>query len=234
MKINTSKIQTSKAYVCWIDIMGTKNTMSESFEKAANFMLRFHVIVSKCLNENVHHYPMMDGVYLTATNWTCMEKAIQGIFQGVAQLFIEERVIAHRFVIRGAVAYGQIFQGSSITQETCDEEIKYSDALMMGMPMIQAFSHEKYAPPFGVFIHESARIVGELQGRYYHWNKKEKNDYSESLRRKIDQYFKWCKNYYNYFEMKPEKIDNYLQLNEEYFTKMDCNEDDERFRIETI
>lgn len=38
-KVDTSPFKCTKEYVCWIDIMGTKNTMSESFHKAANFIL---------------------------------------------------------------------------------------------------------------------------------------------------------------------------------------------------
>lgn len=44
-QVNTAQFKSSKEYVCWIDIMGTKNTMSESFQKAANFILKFHSCV---------------------------------------------------------------------------------------------------------------------------------------------------------------------------------------------
>ena len=40
--VSTDKMNPIDAYVCWLDIMGTKNSMSESFEKSANFILRFH------------------------------------------------------------------------------------------------------------------------------------------------------------------------------------------------
>ena len=36
---------------------------------------------------------------------------------------------------------------------------------MCGLPMIQAFTAEYTAPPFGVYIHESARNPAGLQGK---------------------------------------------------------------------
>lgn len=92
------------------------------------------------------------------------------------------------------------------------------------MPMIQAYTSEPLAPPFGMYIHESARQPKILQGRYYVWssNAKEK----EKLRNKIHQYFDWCYDYRNYLKMSAEKIVNYKQLNDEHLLFMTCKEQD--------
>lgn len=227
--INTSILKASKEYVCWIDTMGTKNTMSDSFEKAANFMIRFHSIVIESLKDadEVRFYPVMDGIYLTSLKWESIRKVISRIFTSCAEVFINEEIIAHRFVIRGAIAFGQVSHGTDITENVCknifDHE-KYKNTLLMGMPMIQAFTSENCAPPFGLYIHESARQVKVLQGRYYGWLNDSK--LKEDLRLKIKQYFEWCYKYKNYLCMSQEKLKIYLELNEEHLTNMKCKESD--------
>ena len=36
--VNTSTLKTREEYVCWLDMMGTKSNMSDSFEKSTNFI----------------------------------------------------------------------------------------------------------------------------------------------------------------------------------------------------
>lgn len=81
IQINTSKLRVEKEYVCWIDTMGTKNTMSDSFEKAANFMIRFHAIVIEALKDanDIKSYPLMDGIYMTSPNWNTLRTVIKYI-----------------------------------------------------------------------------------------------------------------------------------------------------------
>ena len=80
-KVDTSKIKCSKEYVCWIDIMGTKNTMSESFQKAANYILKFHSSVIDIVKdeEGVSYYPLMDGIFITTPNNATIRKIIDKI-----------------------------------------------------------------------------------------------------------------------------------------------------------
>ena len=227
IRINTSGLKYSKEYVCWIDTMGTKSAMSESFEKAANFLIRFHYIVMDSLVDikNVRYYPVMDGIYLTPSQWDALKKVVRSIYSKTSEIFIKEEIIAHRFVIRGAIAYGQVAHGTSITNYVCrniNADNKYMETLLIGMPMIQAVSVESYAPPFGLYIHESAREIKGLQGRYYTWTKNVK--LKTQLREKISQYFYWCQSYSNYLGMSSDKIGHYLRLNEEHLTNMRCDE----------
>ena len=57
--VNTQTLQPTNTYVCWIDIMGTKNAMSNSFEQASNHILRFHACCIKATNdiETINHLP---------------------------------------------------------------------------------------------------------------------------------------------------------------------------------
>lgn len=219
---NPNIFKSSKEYVCWIDIMGTKNTMSESFQKAANFILKFHSCVIDAVKrgEKVTFYPLMDGVFITCPNSTTIRKVIDTVFSSVAKIFLAEEKNGYRFLIKGSLSYGDIAHGANIDEKVCEKlsnEDAYKNSLMCGMPMIQAFTAEQTAPPFGVYIHESARTPSELQGKYYAWTAQNGID-KKTLKDKIKTYFNWCKYFNRYLEMDPQKIDLYMQLTEEYFT----------------
>ena len=89
------------------------------------------------------------------------------------------------------------------------------------MPMIQAFTSEKQAPPFGIYIHESARTVGGLQGRYYFWRRNDTlsvNTHLQSeLKEELISFFKWEKDHCFYFELEKNKFEEYEQRVEEYY-----------------
>lgn len=225
---NTFSVKPNPEYVCWVDIMGTSNTMSESFEKAANFILRLHSAVVDAIasNERIKYYPMMDGIYLASPEWNSLKKALKDIYSSLASVLIHETKNVHRFLIRGAVAYGDIFHGCNIDENMCQNvanQADYKKTLMFGMPMIQAYKSEHYAPPFGLYIHESARKVKQLQGRFFVWT--DRNIDIGILMEKIESYLNWCNNYHNYLEMDPVKIELYKQLNKEHLSNMNRVDD---------
>lgn len=227
INIDSSKFKSSTEYVCWLDIMGTRSTMSESFEKAANFLLRFHSCVISAVKdeEKLHYYPVMDGVYIASPQKEALAKALKSILNNLSDIFIEEEHINHRFVIRGAIARGDIAHGCNITSEICDIVASagdYKNTVMMGLPMIQAYTSEHLAPPFGIYIHESARVPNALQGRFFAWCKSDKR---LMLKQKINEYFDWCSTYFNYLEMDKIKIEHYRQMNKEHLTNIQCTYD---------
>lgn len=227
LNIDSSKLKPATEYVCWLDIMGTRSTMSESFEKAANFMLRFHSCVIDAVKDEkrVHHYPVMDGVYIASPQKEALTKSIKCILNNLSDIFIAEENLNHRFVVRGAIARGDIAHGCNISNEICDIVAsldRYKNTVMMGLPMIQAYTSEHFAPPFGIYIHESARVPNALQGRFYAWCK---NDKKAKLRQKIDEYFEWCCSFHNYLEMDKMKIEHYKQMNKEHLTNIQCTYD---------
>ena len=223
IKVNSDDFTTENEYVFWIDIMGTKNSMSESFHKAANFILKFHCAVLRAVENNnrVRVYPLMDGVFITSNDISILKPIINSIFKTLYHLFITESQHAHRFIIKGSIAYGPIAHGENITTEVCEELHKNSDyrkSLMCGMPMIQAFNDEHKAPPFGVYIHESARINRKLSGRYYDWYHKISASEVKKLRNTIKLYFEWCDKHHQYLCLDPQKIQLYQHLVKEYFS----------------
>ena len=149
-------------YVCWMDIMGTKGKMENSVNTCAIFILKFHAAVLETiqLGCNIKTYPVMDGVYITSTSKSDLEKALFHIFTSLGDLFITEKNFHHKFIVKASVAFGPVIHGKDIGNSVNKEFAStsyYKDSLLLGLPMIQAFTGEKGAPPFGVIIHESAR-----------------------------------------------------------------------------
>ena len=221
--VSTDKMTPSDAYVCWLDIMGTKNSMSESFEKSANFILRFHAAVLSAKTTLVKIYPVMDGVYIVSSSWRYLTSALNRIMTCLAVVFLGEPN-DHRFVVRGAIARGTIQHGGQITNDVCPAifaEAGYKDQLLFGMPMIQAYSSETCAPPFGVFIHESARAVGGLQGKYYFWKRVDKITKKKSLQTELKDalvsFFEWEGLHSFYLGLPLAKFDEYQARVKEYF-----------------
>ena len=201
--------------------MGTKTIMSESFEKAANIILRFHSASLQATSSmtGVKVYPLMDGIFITGEKARVIKNAIDNIFLKMASIFIEEDKCDHQFVIRASIAYGELAHGFDVNNEVCRDiadNDTYKNALLFGMPMIQAYMAERNAPPFGVYIHESARKVNVLQGRYYLWKGIESQ--KEELKTKLLSYFKWCRYFSQYLEMDTSRIAFYEELVKEYFS----------------
>lgn len=204
--------------------------MSESFQKAANFILKFHSCVIDAIDQAtaVTFYPLMDGVFITSPNSKVIRKVIDTIFSKVAEIFLSEEKNGYRFIIKGSLSYGDIAHGANIDEKVCEKlfkKVNYKQALMCGMPMIQAFMSEHTAPPFGVYIHESARTPTDLQGKYYNWSPQNGVN-KKHLKEKLLSYFHWCTFYSRYLELDKAKIDLYVKLTNEFFTnRMDKDSD---------
>ncbi len=228
-EVNASNLTTKSEYVCWIDIMGTRNIMSESLQKATNFILRFHACVLRAITDqkNVKYYPLMDGVFITSPDAQTIQKVINVIFSNVANIFLAQERNIHRFIIKGSLAYGIVYHGHMITNDICQEiaqDEDYKKTILLGMPMIQSISMEKTAPPFGIYIHESARKYQILQGKYYKWT--DPNIDFVKLQDKVEKYFDWCSDYSEYLEMDTQKIDKYKKLVKEYFSKRESKDNE--------
>ena len=214
----------SNEYACWLDIMGTKSSMSESFEKSANFIIRFHTAVLKAaVPKKVRVYPVMDGVYIVVKYLDDMRDAINKIMTCLAEVFLSE-TNNHRFIVKGALAKGTIQHGSKISSEVSPDMAPrsgYKQHLLFGMPMIQAFNAEKQAPPFGIYIHESARTVRGLQGRYYFWRRDEALSANKSLhsdlKKELISFLNWEKDHNYYLELEKTKFEEYEGRVIEYF-----------------
>lgn len=217
--VDSNKIKYKNKFVCWIDIMGTKNTMLESNEKAANFILRFHqcVLSVKGHFADMKFYPVMDGVYITAEKYDSMQCMLKELVLDLADMFCKETENRHRFVVRGAIAYGAVIDGSMIKKDICKMNDDYKQLMLLGLPVIQAYQSEREAPPFGLYIHESARMPKGFQGRYYAWFRNDSSDIVKKLCQSIDSYFEWCDAYRLYLQLDECKLYRYKEQVKEFF-----------------
>ena len=217
--VNSKNIKYRDKYVCWIDIMGTKNTMLESNDKAANFILRFHQAVLSVKEQftDMQYYPVMDGVYITTTDSVDMRRMLKALFHDLVDMFCAETINCHRFVVRGSIAFGAVIDGYLISSNVCKMSEDYKQSILLGLPVIQAFQSEREAPPFGLYIHESARKPKELQGRYYSWFNKRESGIDSEMCQSILSYFDWCCKYRLYLQLDESKISKYKEQVNEFF-----------------
>lgn len=227
------ELKTTNKYVCWIDTMGTQNTMSESLAKSANFILKLHAVIleaTKQRGDSVTVYPVMDGAYITCTNKDDITAVIKRVYTNLYKVFHDEPDFGKRFIIRGSLAYGEIIDGKLLTDSvTTDINSEYKNSILLGMPIIQAFRSESFSPPFGVFIHESARKFDEsykIQGKTFRWWDKVDGD---NIGKTIIGYFKWCRYNHTLLEMDLSKIQTYIDSVQAYFIpydhKRECEQD---------
>ncbi|MDR2891233.1 MAG: hypothetical protein LBV18_06550 [Alistipes sp.] len=222
---DSKKLPEPKAeFVCWIDIMGSQATMTTVINRAANFIFKFHACVLECRDTNnidVTYYPVMDGVYITSANIEALQTAINTIFKRLATIFAKEYNLDHSFIIRGAIAFGPVIHGRDISVD-CNSYLgsadsNYKKQLLLGMPISQCYNGERDAPPFGVYMHDSAIAFGKLSGRFYRWWNNDE-EFIKKLEKGIVKYFEHCQNRIHSLGMDKDKIEKYKALSKEYFT----------------
>jgi hypothetical protein len=158
-------------YVAWVDVMGTQVAMSRSIKITANFIFKLHIAALRAQFAGIQIYPVMDGFYASTPNRNQMLSFLRTVFKSVAEEFNATVEPHHRFMIRGGLAFGPVIHGRDVGQ--CATELQnnlpYSNSILLGMPMVQAHLSERDAPPFGVFVHESARVFAPDETEPLHW-----------------------------------------------------------------
>jgi hypothetical protein len=212
-------------YVCWIDLMGTRSIMGQSLERAANFICRLHVAILESMDDSTQVYPMIDGSYITAPSKQSMLNFLRKVFKRLANEFILAKEHQHRFLPKAAVSYGPVFHGKAITQQVNKvlyEDKRIRDSLLFGIPVIAASQGERNAPPFGIFVDQSARIfaptpVKPLPFVWYRWFNT--NDpLREQLKETLGTYFDWCAKHSYTLTYPPERIKEHKAMAIEYFS----------------
>jgi hypothetical protein len=163
--------QMTSEYVAWVDVMGTQISMSKSISITANFIFKLHIAALRAKLQGITLYPVMDGFYASSASRNQMMDFLRGVYRSVAEEFNSTTEQFHRFAIRGGLAFGPVIHGSGVGQ--CALEIAanpaYSNSVLLGLPMVQAHLSEHDAPPFGVFVHESARTFAPNGTEPLHW-----------------------------------------------------------------
>ena len=187
-------------YVAWLDVMGVQSIMSRSLPISANFILKFHLAALSARQTGVELFPVMDGLYAVAAEQEPLKVFLRRLYHCLAQSFSSTAEDKHVFVVRGGLAYGPIVKGADVPPEAAPglaSESAYARTLLLGMPVIQAHVGEAQAPPFGVFVGESARAFAPAGAKpfnevWWRWFEPSDRAVAKKLRKRLSQYYAWC------------------------------------------
>ncbi len=182
-------------YVLWFDGMGTGRALIHSLHNAANFVFKLHAALDRAIapGDPVHVYPIMDGLYLSTNARAVMQAAIRRAFVELADEFLAHAAedITRRFMARGGLAFGATLHGADVSPDAFVHGIgtpyegqnraSFADSrlndtrsrLLLCSAMVAAYEAEKSAPPFGIFVDDSAQLADRtacgFQGSLWRW-----------------------------------------------------------------
>lgn len=213
----------SEEYVAWVDVMGIQSHMQRSINSAANFVFKLHVAALDSPRRNVTIYPIMDGFYATSTSRDDLQQFLLSVFRSLALLLASQTYAHFRFVMRGAVAFGLIYHGRDIGDDASKrlaENLDYRSAIFLGMPVVYAHVSERHAPPFGIYIHQTARETSEGkwtvdENGFWHWVG-DKFDL-EKFGNRLESYYDWCADKGWGIAYDPERVKEHRSQARAYF-----------------
>lgn len=212
-------------YVAWVDVMGIQSAMNRSVRISANFVFKLHIAALRAPRQNVQIYPVMDGFYATSPSKNEMLIFLRSVMSSVGKIFLETTEPLHRFIVRGALAFGPIIHGAKVSDEVDQDLVDhgaYKSSILLGMPIVQANKAEGLAPPFGIYVHESARAFapnGEtsLHHVWWKWVNPEVDDVWNKLLQELNAHYDWCFQRPNRLMYEASRIAVHKQLAHEYF-----------------
>lgn len=223
-------------YVGWIDAMGIQSAMGRSMDVAANFIFKLHITVLESIEALPEHqrasiylYPVMDGVYFVTNDQSALYGFLRRVFGCLAREFVETAEMRHRFLVRGALACGPVVHGFQLPEgasAVLQNHARYRDSILLGLPMIQAYLAERLAPPFSVYVHESARAFAPegrrtIRATWWRWFATPADDrwpeLAPRLRDALRGYFGWCEARAAEIGYDVESIKKHRSLAEQYF-----------------
>lgn len=219
---------TTEAYVCWVDLMGSRAAMARSIEESAIDILSLHATANQAHDEdNIELLPLQDGLYIVSESQSAMKGFLGNVFNSLAAESIE-KYTKFKYIIRGSLAYGEVILGEDLPDEINEEFISGqfpSDALILGAPVTQAYLNESKAPPFGIFVHESARALPPNQEAnpgtepmeyiWWRWYEGKDTDSSE-ISQSLEEYFDWCEENNLRIGYKEEDIERHREMATQY------------------
>jgi hypothetical protein len=166
----------------------------------------------------------MDGFYAATPNRNQMLDFLRNVFKSVAEEFNTTVESHHRFMIRGGLAFGPVIHGHDVGQCAAElaAHLSYADSVLLGMPMVQAHLSERDAPPFGVFVHESARVFAPggtdpLHWIWWKWKNEDSSATWVSLKDHLTAHLDWCKARPQAILYSLDRIEAHQKMVEQYF-----------------
>jgi hypothetical protein len=224
----------SNRYICWLDVMGSGNTMGRSMAISANFIMKLHVAIleSRGLATSIELYPMIDGLYACTQTAQEMFSFLKSVFIRLAVSFVSESSHLYRFVVRGGISYGPVVRQTDVQPGSAVLGLllgmDYCERILVGLPLAQAYNEERVAaPPFGVAMHESIRAFGHIgtgpvSGRYWKWW-----EWSQTagdiflvnfLGQELTSYYDWCRKHSAAIGYGEDRIEAHEKLVRDYFS----------------
>jgi len=196
--------------------------MYQNISDTARNLLYFQILSKELEIEECTIYPMMDGVYVVSEDLDEMIVFLKATFERAARQVVE-REVEDVFLIRGGLSYGPIVEGKDFQIEFNDQEYQDNiESLLIGPPMVEAYTMEEEAPPFGIAIHESARSFTPDDFRYqwYKWFSPDNRELANDLRKTIEAYFNYSKRHAHVTNYPAEKIDHHMELMQQYLPEV--------------
>lgn len=220
-------------YVLWLDVMGAGAKMRKNLNRAAIPIMKLHVAALTALQKNtkgpIQLFPIIDGMYVVTEDFSSLAFFLSETLRSMAAEFITLKNW-ERTIVRGALSYGPILLGTSMTE--CSDILKqsnYCDAILLGMPLEQSYGAERRAPPFGVYVHESARAfaptgVKPINSVWWQWWHKDKSaqKIAKALPKELKSYFKWCEEHAEEIGYPKERIKAHEELGREYLSDVEA------------
>jgi hypothetical protein len=232
---NPYKLDASPHYVARIDMMGARAAMTRSLTVSARFIGKLHVAMLQAPRDNVAALvPTIDGAYIACEKRDDLLDVMRSVFRSLAASFVAEKNRYHQFLIRGGIAYGPIVLGSSISKTESTLLAKplnhsYRDAILLGIPVVQAYEVEADAPPFGIGVHVSARAFAPEESKpfnstFWKWLDKKRttdNELFGQLKYALDHYYSFMQSHSHELDYPLKDQERHIALYKEYFWTAD-------------
>jgi hypothetical protein len=215
-------------YVFWLDLMGARNAMKLSLSRAARSVMKIHAaaLLAKQKYQDLEINPVMDGVYGYVEKRELLEKCLREILTALGNVFVQEKVSSSRFMVRAGVAYGPLIPGKvlAIGAPILQQNQDFLGGTAIGMAISHAYEAESCAPPFGVYIHESARAFAPRTPNSYPyltnlWSWFDDDDaLTWGIRRTLVEHFDWLEKNPVASQYDVQALIKHRALADEYFT----------------
>lgn len=219
-------------YVVWLDVMGLQGAMRRSLPMSTNFVMKLHIACQRSIknhDKKLELFPVIDGVYITSPTLGPVRHFLKEVMSCIALTFIFEDDQKFRFMVRGAIAYGPISKGSALqtTNNVFNLDPSYAKHIVLGPALSQAYEDEHRAPPFGLYISESARMFAPadtqpLQGVHLNWwnagNDAKDNELLRHLKLSIHEWFDWAAKHPSSLMYDISSMKEHRTLFDEYFS----------------
>mgnify|MGYP000942950583 CR=1 FL=1 len=229
--MNKMKRCTKSMYVAWIDIMGSGILMRTSLNLTWTAANCLHTSVLSARSSSVMSFPMNDGVFLASTAFYDLRDSIVSVYRNIHihnSEIVQQQTrwpakLARSIILpRASIAYGPTVYS---TNHTAAEDYTAGDQyghIILGPSVSNAYSYESNVGPFGIFMHESARMHGERRYRasFIRYGTADKG-LTKSIIPLLRRYFDVAERHSNELEYEVERQRHHRALCREYFEEVD-------------